>query len=60
MDSPYIEPPRLMFCSSSRVGYDALVAEITPGNDGTCSVTAVQYHPGKYQYDDASYPGDVV
>ncbi|HEI8943192.1 host specificity factor TipJ family phage tail protein [Citrobacter freundii] len=59
MDSPYIEPPRLLFCSSSRVGYDALVGEITPGSDGTSSVTAIQYHPGKYQYDDASYPGDI-
>ncbi|EFH4903195.1 kinase [Escherichia coli] len=60
MDSPYIEPPRLLFCSSSRVGYDALVGEITPGSDGTSSVTAIQYHPGKYQYDDAIYPGDVA
>ena len=60
MDNPYIEPPRLLFCSSSRVGYDALVGEITPGSDGTSSVTAIQYHPGKYQYDDASYPGDVA
>ena len=60
MDSPYIEPPRLLFCSSSRVGYDALVGEITPGSDGTSSVSAIQYHPGKYEYDDASYPGDVA
>lgn len=60
MDSPYVEPPRLLFCSSSRVGYDALVGEISPGSDGTSSVTAIQYHPGKYQYDDASYPGDVA
>ncbi|MDH1756124.1 host specificity factor TipJ family phage tail protein [Citrobacter braakii] len=60
MDSPYIEPPRLLFCSSSRVGYEALVGEITPGSDGTCSVSAIQYHPGKYQYDDATYPGNVA
>lgn len=60
MDSPYIEPPRLMFCSSFRVGYDALVGEINPGSDGTSSVSAIQYHPGKYQYDDATYPGDAV
>ncbi|HCR3763787.1 TPA: kinase [Citrobacter freundii] len=60
MDSPYIEPPHLLFCSSSRVGYDALVGEISPSSDGTCSVTAIQYHPGKYQYDDANYPGDAV
>lgn len=60
MGSPYIEPPRLLFCSSTRVPYDALIGEITPGSDGTSQVTAVQYHPGKYQYDDASYPGDVA
>lgn len=59
MDSPYIEPPRLLFCSSSRVGYDALVGEISPGGDGTSSISAIQYHPDKYKYDDASYPGDV-
>ncbi|WP_312320156.1 host specificity factor TipJ family phage tail protein [Atlantibacter hermannii] len=60
MDSPYIEPPRLLFCSSSRVGYETLIGEISPGSDGTSSVTAIQYHPGKYQFDDASYPGDVA
>lgn len=60
MDNPAIEPPRLLFCSSVRVPYDALIGEISPGSDGTSSVTAVQYHPGKYQYDDASYPGDVA
>lgn len=30
MDSPYIEPPRLLFCSSSRVGYDGLVGRLLP------------------------------
>lgn len=53
------EPPRLIFCSSEKVGYDALIAEIDPGGDGTCQVNAVQYTPLKYQYDDAIYPGDV-
>ncbi|HHG2375685.1 TPA: host specificity factor TipJ family phage tail protein [Escherichia coli] len=60
INDPYIEPPRLLFCSSVRVPYDALIGEISPGNDGTSSVVAVQYHPGKYAYDDASYPGDVA
>lgn len=60
MNDPAIEPPRLLFCSSVRVPYDALIGEISPGSDGTSGVTAVQYHPGKYQYDDASYPGDVA
>ena len=59
MDNPCIEPPRLLFCSSSRIGYDALVSEISPGGDGTSSISAIQYHPDKYKYDDASYPGDV-
>lgn len=60
MDDPSVEPPRLLFCSSTRVGYDALIAEISPGSDGTNDVTAIQYNPGKYQYDDATYPGDVA
>lgn len=60
MDDPNIEPPRLMFCSSTRVGYDALIGEISPGSDGTNDVTAIQYNPAKYQYDDSTYPGDVV
>lgn len=59
INDPAIEPPRLLFCSSVRVPYDALVGEISPGSDGTTGVTAVQYHPDKYKYDDASYPGDV-
>ncbi|WP_446488233.1 host specificity factor TipJ family phage tail protein [Enterobacter asburiae] len=60
MDEPAIEPPRLLFCSSTRVPYDVLVGEIAPGNDGVSQVSAVQYHPGKYAYDDAAYPGDVA
>jgi len=60
MDDPAIEPPHLLFCSSVRVPYDALIGEISPGSDGTSAVTAVQYHPGKYAYDDATYPGDVA
>lgn len=60
MNDAYIEPPRLLFCSSVRVPYDALVGEISPGNDGISQVTAIQYHPGKYAYDDATYPGDAA
>lgn len=58
MDSPDIELPRLVFCSSERVGYDAIMDSIDPGSDGTCGVTAKQYTPLLYQYDDATYPGD--
>ena len=60
MNDPYIEPPRLLFCSSVRVPYDALVGEISPGNAGISQVTAIQYHPGKYAYDDATYPGNAA
>lgn len=59
MDDPAVEPPRLIFCSSERMGYDALITEIVPASDGTCELSARQYSPLKYQYDDATYPGDV-
>lgn len=54
-----IEPLRLLLCSAERVGYGAVVQEITPGNDGTCQLTAVQYDERQYQYDDATYPGNL-
>lgn len=60
MDDGAIEPPRLVFCSSERVGYDALLSSIEPSSDGTTAVNAVQYTPLLYQYDDATYPGDTV
>ncbi|CNK54401.1 Uncharacterised protein [Yersinia mollaretii] len=60
MDDASIEPPRLIFCSSERVGYDAIVADISPGSDGTCEVTAKEYRSTFYDYDDAHYPGDVA
>ncbi|WP_413734318.1 host specificity factor TipJ family phage tail protein [Sodalis sp. RH21] len=59
LDDPYIEPPRLIFCSSSRVGYDAIISEIAPSSDGTCQVKAGEYSSAFYDYDDALYPGDV-
>lgn len=55
-----IEPPRLIFCDSSRVGYAALISEIAPQSDGTCQVTAKEYRDSFYDYDNASYPGDVA
>ncbi|MFS7384621.1 host specificity factor TipJ family phage tail protein [Rahnella inusitata] len=60
MDDPAIEPPRLIFCSSEQVGYDATVTEISPASDGTCQVTASEYRSEFYAYDDAIYPGDVA
>ncbi|SQJ21735.1 Uncharacterised protein [Serratia rubidaea] len=59
MDDPAIEPPRLIFCSSSRVGYDGIFDSIEPGSDGTSQIKALQYTPLIYQYDDATYPGNV-
>ncbi len=60
MNDPAIEPPRLIFCESSRVGYSALISEIAPQSDGTCQVTAKEYRDSFYQYDNASYPGNVA
>lgn len=60
LNNPSIEPPRLIFCESSRVGYSALISEIAPQSDGTCQVTAKEYRESFYQYDNASYPGNVA
>ncbi len=59
IDDPIIEPPRLIFCSSEKDVYHAIVAEVAPQDDGTCEVTARQYRDEFYAYDDATYPGDV-
>ena len=56
---PSIEPIRVMFCDSSRAGYNATISKISPDTDGTCSVEAVQYDEGIFEYDNATYPGDV-
>ncbi|MBC4390428.1 kinase [Klebsiella pneumoniae] len=60
MDDPIIEPPRLVFCSSESDFYDAIVSEVVPQDDGTCEVTARQYRAEFYDYDNATYPGDVA
>ncbi len=59
LNDPDIEPPRLVFCSSTRSVYDAIFEEIAPQADGTCQVTTRQYSDIFYQYDDAPYPGSV-
>lgn len=56
MDDPTIDPPELIFCDSTRAGYDAVLAELTPGEDGSVELTALQYDPAFYQYDDAIAP----
>lgn len=60
LDDPIIEPPRLIFCSSESDLYHAIVSEIVPQDDGTCEITARQYRAEFYDYDDATYPGDVA
>ena len=60
LNNPAIEPPRLIFCESSRVGYSGIISEIAPQSDGTCQVTAKEYRDSFYQYDNATYPGNVA
>ncbi len=60
LEDPYIEPPRLIFCNSTRSYYDAIFDEIGSPSEGTCSITARQYSEIFYQYDDATYPGDAA
>lgn len=60
LDDPYVEPPRLIFCTSSRRTYDAIIEEIAPQSDGTCQLSARQYRDDFYDYDNAKYPGDVA
>ncbi|HCM7226066.1 TPA: kinase [Klebsiella aerogenes] len=60
LSTPSVEPVRLIFCESSQAGYDAIVSEIAPQSDGTCQVTAQEYRPSFYDYDNATYPGDVA
>lgn len=59
-DDPAIEPPRLIFCNSSRVGYDVIVSEIAPQSDGTCQLSAKDYRTTFYSHDNAIYPGNVA
>ncbi len=51
-----IEPPRMVFCSSAKVGYSAMIDSIDPDTEGRCSVIAKQYSDIFYQYDDATPP----
>ena len=51
-----IEPPRLIFCSSTRVGYAAMIESIEPDADGRCSVVARQYSDRFYEHDDKFPP----
>ncbi|GAB0881741.1 hypothetical protein LL13F59_42990 [Escherichia coli] len=59
-DKTLSRKPGAVHCESSRVGYSALISEISPQSDGTCQVTAKEYRDSFYQYDNASYPGNVA
>jgi hypothetical protein len=48
-----IEPPRLLFCSSSSVGYPMLIESIEPDENRRCSVKGLNYTPDLYKYDDS-------
>lgn len=50
-----IEPARLLFGDSTRVGYPAMIEEISPSGDGRHSLTAVEYSDDFYA-DDDNYP----
>jgi len=56
MDDPHIEPPRLIFCSSTQQGYDATVTEISADGAGRATLTAIEYKPAIYAHDDAIAP----
>jgi hypothetical protein len=51
-----IEPPRAVFCESKQIGYDAVIDNIEPEDDGICTITAHEYQLSYYDYDDAIYP----
>lgn len=59
MGDSTIEPLRLVFCSSENSAANALLTNIEPDTDGTCTVAAIQYDERKYQDDNSTYPGDV-
>ncbi|MGL4517073.1 MAG: host specificity factor TipJ family phage tail protein [Shewanella sp.] len=52
-----IEPPHLLFGTTKRWAYPALVTEISPRGDNSVSIRAINYAPEVYQYDDAEPPG---
>jgi hypothetical protein len=51
-----IEPARLLFAASTKVGYSAMLSEIAPDSDGTCSFTAIEYRDDYYADDNGLAP----
>ncbi|HHK9806199.1 TPA: host specificity factor TipJ family phage tail protein [Klebsiella pneumoniae] len=60
MDDPDIDPPKLLFCDSEKGARHGIVQEVAPSGDSNCQITAPEYKEIFYQYDDATYPGDVA
>jgi hypothetical protein len=59
LNDPVIEPPTLIFCSSEKDVYHAIIRDISPQSDGKTEVIAIQYMDGLYQFDDEPYPGEL-
>ncbi|KAA5841980.1 hypothetical protein F2A38_15725 [Pseudomonas chlororaphis] len=51
-----IEPARFLFGPSEQVGYPSMITEIAPNEDGTCAVSAAEYLPEVYAYDNSFPP----
>lgn len=51
-----IEPARLLFSASTQVGYSAMLTEIAPDADGSCSFSAVEYRDDYYANDNNFAP----
>ncbi|HIG8548536.1 TPA: host specificity factor TipJ family phage tail protein [Klebsiella pneumoniae] len=60
MDEPDIDLPKLLFCDSEKGARHGIVQEVAPSGDSNCQITAPEYKEIFYQYDDATYPGDVA
>ncbi|MEW5029510.1 hypothetical protein AB1Y56_23665, partial [Klebsiella pneumoniae] len=58
--SPDLALPKLLFCDSEKGARHGIVQEVAPSGDSNCQITAPEYKEIFYQYDDATYPGDVA
>jgi sulfur carrier protein ThiS len=49
-----IEPPRIVYCSTTEQGYSATITSVSPSDDGKTRVQAVEYNAVFYEDDDNS------
>ena len=49
-----IEPPRIVYCSTTEQGYSATITGVSPSDDGKTRVQAVEYNDVFYEDDDNS------